>query len=473
MPSRTYLSSRYERWRRHIRQNGTKATIFGISVAAIVAGFLSATGVVWPLLAYIGIIGFVSALALCVISLPSQPSEYLMLWLRNGRRPQFIGQPRQLELTFSSPNKKGKSLVLVNRCDDPVYGAGLRVLMDRPQPIIIMPSNPRDVSKPHELLYPMYVSGQSRSRVELNLQAVGIPIPALKFERELPEGAQDPDHTLAIRDLAYLPDLVLALQEVGARIESPVTWPEHCVDPMLIASRDVIVIGGPDTNFWHAALFEAVSREFEAPRSSVPLAMSLRELRNGLPVYGSRSILLQLFEPTDLPRMGGAIVELDERLFPTYGMILACRNPFAAAVGISRWCVFVAGTRSLGTSGAVLGLTAMLRGMQNDSDLNFSSTVGTFRPGVQAQVTAILCRTSQVERAMIRREDKVIERQRQELPRVGLDPYYSDTYLPTSIEYLHYVGTESSWEPLCSIPGHLQPVISAEGDSLNPLHDRP
>ena len=77
---------------------------------------------------------------------------------------------------------------------------------------------------------------------------------------------------------------------------------------------------------------------------------------------------------------------MDERLFPTFGMIMACRNPFAAALGQSRWCVFVAGTRSLGTSGAVLGLAAMLRQMHGDPGLNFSSTVRTTRDGVQAQV---------------------------------------------------------------------------------------
>lgn len=449
---RLYLSSRYEIIRRHIRQNGSKATVFGISVAAITAGLLSAAGIVWPLLAYIGVIGFVSAITLCILGLPGKPSEYLMLWLRVRQRSQIYGRPRQLEFVLSTSHNKSTSLVVVNRCDDPVYGAGMRALMDNSQPIIVIPSNPRDVAKPHELLYPIYVGGHSRSHVELDLRAAGIPLPLLSFERELPEGAQDPDHTLAIKDLVYLPDLVLALQEVGACIGSPITWPEHCIDPMIIASRDVIIIGGPDTNFWHAALFEAVSHEFDAPRSSVPLAMSLRELRHGYPVYGSRSMLLRLYEPIGLPRMNGGFIELDERLFPTFGMILACRNPFAAAVGASRWCVFVSGTRSLGTSGAVLGLAAMLRRMQNDPNFNFSSVVKTLQTGVQAQVAAILCRTTQVERAMVSRGGKILQRQRQELQPVGLDPQYSDTYLPTNVEYLHYEGVESAWVPLCSIP---------------------
>jgi hypothetical protein len=426
--------------------------VSGVSVAGITAGFMSAAGIVWPLLAYIGLIAFVGVVALCIFSLPGRPSEFLTVWLRMKRDTHVSGRPRQLELALSARRSKGASLVRANRCDDPVYGAGMRALMDDSQPIIIMPSNPRDVGKPHELLYPIFISGHSRSHVEMDLRAAGIPLPSLDFERELPEGAQDPDHTLAIKDVAYLPDLVLALQEVGACIGSPVAWPEHCVDPMIIAARDVIVIGGPDTNFWHAALFEAVSREFDAPRSSVPLAIRLRELRGGYPVYGSRSILLNLHEPADLPRIDEGSLELDERIFPTYGMILACRNPFAAAVGASRWCVFLAGSRSLGTSGVVLGLAAMLRSMRNDPDLNFTSTVDTTHPGVQAQVAAVLCRTAQVERAMIRRDGKILERRRHELLPVGLDPHYSDTYLPTKIEYLRYEGIDSSWEPLCDIP---------------------
>jgi hypothetical protein len=133
-------------------------------------------------------------------------------------------------------------------------------------------------------------------------------------------------------------------------------------------------------------------------------------------------------------------------------MIMACRNPFAAAVGQSRWCVFVAGTRSLGTSGAVLGLAAMLRQLRGDPGLNFSSTVRTTRDGVQAQVSAVLSRTSQVEQAMLRRDGHVLGRQRHTLPPVGLDPGYSDSYLPTNVEYLRYEGAHSAWRPLCAIP---------------------
>ena len=421
-------------------------------MAGITAGFLSAAGITWPLLAYIGIIVFVGGVVLGIFALPGKPSEYLALALGGRRGARIAGRPQALELTAGPARGRGARLVRASRCDDPVYAAGLRALLGPSEPIVIMPSNPRDVGKPHELLYPLFVNGRSRSHVDLDLREAGIPLPSLDFERELPEGAQDPNHTLAIRDLVYVPELVLALREAGARVGSPVTWPEHCADPMLLAARDVIVVGGPDTNFWHAALFETVAREFEKPASSVPLAMSLRELRNDYPVYGSRSILVNLHDPADLPRVDDNAVELDERIFPTFGMILACRNPFAAALGASRWCVFVAGTRSLGTSAAVLGLAAMLRTMHEDPEANFASTVRTTRPGVQAQVAAILCRTTQAERAMTRRDGAITGRQRHDLPLLGLDPAYSDTYLPTKVEYLRYTGTESAWAPLCEIP---------------------
>jgi hypothetical protein len=449
---RQYVSSRYERFRLHTRRNISKAAVSGVSVAGILAGFLSATGTVWPLLAYLAVIAAVGVLVLVLLSVPGGAAGYVMLWLRRQQRSQLPGRPQQLELVSSGVRRGGANFVLANRCDDPVYGAGLRALLGDSQPMIIMPSNPRDVGKPHELLYPLYVSGRSRSHVQLDVRPAGIPLPVLSFERELPEGAQDPDHTLAIRDLVYVPELVLALQEAGACLGTPLTWPEHCVDPQMIASRDVIVIGGPDTNFWHAALFEAVAREFDVPGSSIPLAVSLRELRNGSPVYGSRSMLVHLHAPADLPQPEDGLLEMDERLFPTFGMTMACRNPFAAAVGVSRWCVFVAGTRSLGTSGAVLGLAAMLRQMRSDPGLNFSSTVPTARDGVQAQVSAVLFRTSQVEQAMLRRDGTLLNRQRHTLPPVGPDPGYSDTYLPTKVEFLHYDGVRSAWRPLCAVP---------------------
>jgi hypothetical protein len=217
-------------------------------------------------------------------------------------------------------------------------------------------------------------------------------------------------------------------------------WPEHCVDPALLAERDLVIVGGPDTNFWHGALFEAVAREFGRPPSSVPLAMDLRD-EAVFPTYGSRSMTVLLGQARAV--FGHARddrVELDERLYPTYAMILACRNPFAAALGRSHWCVFVAGTRSLGTSGAVLGLGLMLEAMRRDPGLNFFAEVPTGSPKVQARVSAVLCRTVEVEQAALRRDGRLIPRVRRRLPPEGLDPHYSDSYIPVEVEHLSYAG---------------------------------
>src|SRR5690242_3889833 len=95
---RQYLSSRYEKFRRHIRENGVKAAVSGVSVAGITAGFLSAAQITWPLLAYLGIILFVGAVALCLFGLPASWPEYLMLLFGNRRHIEVYGRPRQLEL---------------------------------------------------------------------------------------------------------------------------------------------------------------------------------------------------------------------------------------------------------------------------------------------------------------------------------------------------------------------------------------
>jgi hypothetical protein len=305
---------------------------------------------------------------------------------------------------------------------------------------VVIPSNRRDVGREHELLLPIFADRRRRSHVEVDLRPFGIPLEPYVFERELPEGVQDVDHTLAVKDLMFVPELAAALRGDGPIDDVPMMWPEHCVDPGLLAERDVVVVGGPDTNFWHGALFEAAYREFAAPRSSVPLALDMRD-EGAFPTYGSRSITVHLGQSNSVFPYGDAErAELDERLYPTYAMVLACRNPFAAAVGRSHWCVFVAGTRSLGTCGAVLTLMLMVQAMRRDPELNFSLEAPTSSPKVSAPVAAALCRVSEVEQAALRRDGLLSVRQRRRLAPEGLDPHYSDSYVPTEVEHLTYAG---------------------------------
>jgi hypothetical protein len=439
---RSYLSTTSERVRRHLRTHGGRAVLGGISSSAVVAGFLDATEREWPLLAYMALA--VGAGAAILLGLGAAGARLRLLALVPGARRarSAPGRPAQLQLVGAGPVRQ----VEAARCDDPVYGAGLRVLLEGgTRPLIVIPSNRRDVAREHELLLPLFADRERRSRVQVDLAGVGVPVPPYAFARELPEGVQDTDHTLAVKDLVFLPELAAAL---GAA-EVPVLWPEHCVDPELLADRDVVVVGGPDTNFWHGALFEPVAREFAVPPSSVPLALDMREPGDDLPTYGSRMLTAQLAgSGAVFPHSRAERVQLDERLYPTHAMVLACRNPYAAAVGKSRWCVFTAGTRSLGTSGAVLALTLMLRAMRADPAVNFASEVPTSSGRVRARVSAVLVRIAEVEQAALVRDGQPTPRRRRRLPPEGLDPHYSDSYVPTEVDLLSYDTGEPAWRTL-------------------------
>jgi hypothetical protein len=446
-PGRDYLTSTGERLRRHVRVHGTRALLGGVTASGVLAGFLSASGRQWSLLAYIGLAAGFTLLILSASSLPGWRARRMLLG--RGTSADVAGRPHQLELVAVAPSAPLRQ-VAAARCDDPVYGAGLRVLLAPSRPIVVIASNRRDVSREHELPVPLFTDGRRRrTRVEVDLRQFGIPMSPYTFERELPEGVQDTDHTLAIKDLVFIPELASALNEGAHRPEAPVMWPEHCVDPAQLAQRDVVVVGGPDTNFWHGALFEPVARSFAAPPSSVPLALDLRDAAGELPAYGSRSISVVLANTSAILRhTREERTELDERLYPTYGMILTCRNPFAAAVGRSHWCTFVAGTRSLGTSGAVLALVMMLRAMRRDPSLNFFSEVPTDSPKVRARVSAVLCRTVGVEQAVLRRDGRLTAREVRRLAPEGLDPRYSDSYIPTEVEHLSYAEESPRWATL-------------------------
>ena len=448
--TRNYTMSATERLRRHLRLNATRALVGAVTTTAIIAGFLDATQNNLNLLVYVAIVAGLTVAILAGLGLAGQRLGYLLLMPMAARSRTAPGRPRQLGMVAVGRGAPVRQMELA-RCDDPVYGAGLRVLLPPSRPLVVIPSNRRDVSREHELLFPLFADRERRSHVEVNLRDLGIPLAPYVFDRELPEGVQDVDHTLAVKDLVFVPELAAGLRGDDPMADAPIMWPEHSVDPGLLAERDVVLLGGPDTNFWHGAMFEAAAREFARPPSSVPLAMDLRE-EGVFPTYGSRSMTVQLAGARSVfSHSREERVELDERLYPTYAMVLACRNPYAAAVGRSHWCVFVAGTRSLGTSGGVLALAMMLQAMRRDPEVNFFSEVPTDSPKVRARVSAVLCRTVVVEQAALRRDGRIVPRQRRRLAPEGLDPHYSDSYVPLEVEYLSYAGSEPVWAPL----GHL------------------
>jgi len=441
--------TRAERLRRHLRVNSGRAVLGGISVSGITAGFMDATDHDWDLLWYVVLAAAVAAAILAGLGAAGRRLRLLLLVPGAARARTVPGRPHQLELVSTGRGAPVRQ-VSAARCDDPVYGAGLRVLLGPSRPLLVIPSNRRDVGREHELLLPLFADRERRSRVEMDLSALGIPIPPYVFDRELPEGVQDVDHTLAVKDLVFLPELAAALAGGTGEAGAPIMWPEHCVDPVLLAERDVVVVGGPDTNFWHGALFEPLAREFARPRSSVPLALDMRE-PGTYPSYGSRALTTMLAGSAAVfPHARGDRVGLDERLYPTHAMVLACRNPYAAAVGRSHWCVFVAGTRSLGTCGAVLALTLMLQQMGRDPQRTFFSEVPTDSARVRAPVSAVLVRVAEVEQAALRRDGVVQGRRRRRHPAEGLDPHYSDSYIPTEVDYLAYeeAGAAPHWATL-------------------------
>ncbi len=450
--TRNYTMATTERLRRHLRLNATRAFVGAVTATGLTAGFLDAAGIHWELRYYVGLAAGLAVAILAGLGLAGPRLGHLLLLPIAGSARATPGRPRQLELVAIGRGTPTREVALT-RCDDPVYGAGLRVLLPPSRPLVVIPSNRRDVGREHELLFPLFADRERRSHIEVDLRPLDIPLPPYVFDRELPEGVQDVDHTLAVKDLVYVPELAAALRGDDPMVDAPIMWPEHCVDPMLLAQRDVVLLGGPDTNFWHGALFEAAAREFAQPRSSVPLAMDLRE-EGAYPTYGSRSMTVQLARARSVfAHTREERVELDERLYPTYAMILACRNPYAAALGRSHWCVFVAGTRSLGTSGGVLTLAMMLHAMRRDPATNFFSEVPTDSPKVHARVSAVLCRTVAVEQAALRRDGRIVPRQRRRLAPEGLDPNYSDSYVPLEVEYLSYAEDEPAWAPLGRLDG--------------------
>ncbi|MFI7589209.1 hypothetical protein ACIB24_19260 [Spongisporangium articulatum] len=441
--TRDYRTPRRLRVRRHVRAHGTRAVLLGTTGTGVLAGFLSASDYTWPLLAYLGVVAASSALILVAIGLPTRagPAPAPANGPASSRTVRTVSRAASVASTFLRPGP--------DELHDPVYGAGLRALLPPSRPLLVISSNRRDVGRDHELPLPLFAATPGRPTcVDVDPREFGIPLRPYSFEREQPEGGQDVDHTLAVKDLVFMPELAAAL---GGGVpdrptdDAPVMLPEHCVDPQLLAERDVVVIGGPDTNFWHGALFEPVAREFAVPRSPVPLALQLRSGGSPLPSYGSRSMGVRLAGLGDvLPHSRDDETDLDERLFPTYGMALAARNPYAAALGRAHWVLFVAGTRSLGTSGVLLGLTRMLRAMRADDGLNFASHVPSAAGPVP--VSAALFRVGEVQQPLLRRGGELTPRQVRALPPSGLDPQYSDGYVPTVVEYLSYGdGSPPTW----------------------------
>ena len=68
---------------------------------------------------------------------------------------------------------------------------------------------------------------------------------------------------------------------------------------------------------------------------------------------------------------------------------------------------------------------------------------------VRARVSAALVRVAEVEQAVLRRDGAVQPRQRRRMAPEGLDPHYSDSYVPTEVDVLAYgTGDHPQWTTL-------------------------
>lgn len=72
---------------------------------------------------------------------------------------------------------------------------------------------------------------------------------------------------------------------------------------------------------------------------------------------------------------------------------------------------------------------------------------------MRARVSAALIRVAEVEQAALRRDGELRPRQRRRLPTEGLDPHYSDSYIPTEVDHLAYDGGDPEWRTLGRLGG--------------------
>ncbi|HKA09028.1 MAG TPA: hypothetical protein VKI99_00995 [Candidatus Dormibacteraeota bacterium] len=449
------------------RRYGWRSWVTGVTIAATVAAFLSAAGVTMKLWFYVALAVGGSAVSFAVSALghPRYRFKLLTLGMKVVREGDKTGPAGGLHLVGGGP-RPALAPVALGRAIDFAYEAGFRRLLADADPwIAVIPSSPRDVSKPHELVYRMFAKGQVRTQIRFQPGEFGIPVETYAFERELSEGTHDADHMLAVKDLIYLPHLYRAIypEPPDMDVAEPFIWPEHCVDPPLLAARNIVLVGGGDTNFWHGAVFEAVWRKFAEPPSTIPLAMHFRHATAGGGRYDSRGLNVSL--AGELPGAGRGENVLDERLFPTYAMILGCDNPFSTRTPPHR-CVFVAGTRSLGTGGAVLALAAVAANIRHQPGADYWSLVSSVDDKVRAGVSALLCRVTRVQIAWRRIEGHLYGREQRSIPTDRPDPFYSDTAVPAEVEFLDNRAEPSVWRALVrseSLPRHVGGVPGEAG----------
>ena len=432
--------NRFDRVAYLVRGDGLTSAIAAAAILGFVAGILDASNVKWPLWVYTVI---APLLAIVVLVLRRRRTRLVIAqWLfRRGadRADELATPPRP---ATRNADRRHRSWVDVTSTPDAYYRGGFATMHRRDaSPLIITASNPRDVSRPDQLTQPLFSAQWDGRPLTVDL---GPLVPNFELIRSLPQ-ANDPNHTFASRDVCYLPELGAELM-LMAESASPLARPEHCVDTKLLADHDLVIVSGPDTNFWHAALYEGVARRFGSPVSSIRLGAGLRDVSSaGVPVYGSSDLFVRVRHASEAfsrrPDDNGE-VRLPEATHPTYGFLLLTTNPLSDPHA-PRWCVFVAGLRSIGTMAATLVLTSMLRAMRTEQidDVWSAVPISDGFGDVAARCSFAVVRASVVEAAATPSEPRV----RRPIAHDRPDPLYRDSYVVVEAEVLDNTGPDPRW----------------------------
>jgi hypothetical protein len=438
-----------------LRREATPSTVAAAALTGFVAGLLDASGRTESLLTYVLIW---MGLTVVMLAFRQRGIRLRLLlwalrssrWMTKRRSLDVDGRPSPRGLVVQTPSKEPApattNAVLLTSTPDPYYIGSFRSLVDPARsdcsPLIVTPCNPRDISRQDNMLYPVVAPQGAGTPVTVSGGRWG---EELKLIRQLPR-ANDDDHSFASRDVCYLAELGGELTALGTPAR-PLCMPEHCVDIDMLAEHDLVILSGPDTNFWHAVLYETVALRFEQPSSSIPLALSLRDTTtSGTPIYGSSDMFVHLKDVARATAWRGEpdTARLAETVRPTCGMILATSNPLADPAS-GRWCVFLAGLRSLGTMAATLCFTSLLRALRTDEHADLWSLVPL--DGLAdsyGRVAAALVRADVVEAAA----DTGGPRARRSLPHDRPDPDYRDSYVVKAAEVLDTTGEAAIWRPV-------------------------
>ena len=285
--------TRFDRFVFVLRRSGVPSAVTAAAIVGFAAGIVSAAEITLGLLVYT--LGWlVLTVAILIVRDRRTRLAALRRFLRRSRRGGVEPAPYHVEDAeggVEPASEREARLLALTSTPDSFYVGTFRTLLASDHPsLIITPCNPRDVGRPELLLHEIVAAQWTGQPLTVKL---GSGTQEFQLIRQLPR-ANDTNHAFASRDVCYIADMAHELRLTGSG-HRPLVRPEHTVDLDQLATHNLVVVSGPDTNFWHAALYEAVARGFDNPPSTVPLALGLRDMTaKGVPIYGSADLFVRL-----------------------------------------------------------------------------------------------------------------------------------------------------------------------------------